>query len=211
MGCCLKLRWRAAASKARRALRGGSRYVMAGSELCSWAAGCMSFAVLQKRNPALSLVKAGRMADLHNQPRGNLCRPRRSRLRIPGFASSSPSLSAHWAAWACGLSRGAAGSASRFQRAPRRRVSALHLYHHRLHDRRHHCRPTGRPIGILPPLAGGTMLMSFGYVLSASAASLPSSRLSPASPSASARRRASRPWWPMPRCGSIGTAASPFR
>lgn len=29
---CLKLRWRAAASKARRALSGGSRYVMAGSE-----------------------------------------------------------------------------------------------------------------------------------------------------------------------------------
>jgi MFS family permease len=55
--------------------------------------------------------------------------------------------------------------------------------------------------GILPPFAGATILLGLGYIVTAS------SHSSPVSPSASAARRASRPWWPTPRCGSTGIAA----
>src|SRR5262245_15998046 len=62
---CLKLRWRAAASKARSALSGGSRYVMAGSERCVGPQGERVLLVPQQRNPALSLVTARR---IHGRP-----------------------------------------------------------------------------------------------------------------------------------------------
>jgi len=43
VAACLKLRWRAAASKARRALSGGSRYVHGRLPSYAAAAGCMTF------------------------------------------------------------------------------------------------------------------------------------------------------------------------
>ena len=112
--------------------------------------------------------------------------------------------------WPVVFGRRAAGSAGRFRRATGRGFPALHAHHDRLHDRRHRGGPVGGPLRHPATVSRG----HDPHVLSATSSLLalrpcPHSRSSPASPSALAARRASRRWWPTPRCGSTGTAASP--